>query len=472
MNGRVFSTCCAGSAALILGTSLLAVGDVGTFTPRWASSPEPQGPTPQARLVSYDLLPEMSGATCESLQSAHGGHAGVGSALQEDLWPNGPGGVSRQAPGATASPLRGPLRVIRDPYPNFSAVAVDMERDEVVAGDENLFQILVFDRMANTLPSVPMTKPRRVFGGDRTKVEFISGLQINQRTGEIFGVNNDTEDTMVIFSREQDGNVRPARELNVPHGTFGLAMDERNEETFLTIQHDSAVVVFRKDAVGDEAPVRVLQGDRTRLADPHGIAVDTKNGVLFVANYGAVANRDPDFLSGQLQAVSKKWPLGRNVAIPGGGRFLPPAITVHARTADGNAPPLRVIEGPKTRLNMPSGLAVSERRGELYVANDMEHSILVFSTTAQGDAAPIRILKGDKTGLKHPTGLFLDTKNNELWVANFGNHTLSVFSPTADGDVPPLRTIRSAPAGSKALMIGNPGALAYDPRREEILVPN
>jgi hypothetical protein len=35
--------------------------------------------------------------------------------------------------------------------------------------------------------------------------------------------------------------------------------------------------VFDKYAVNDEAPKRLLQGDKTGLADPHGIAVDAKN---------------------------------------------------------------------------------------------------------------------------------------------------------------------------------------------------
>jgi hypothetical protein len=38
--------------------------------------------------------------------------------------------------------------------------------------------------------------------------------------------------------------------------------------------------------------------------------------------------------------------------------------------------------------------------------------------------------------------------------------------------VEPLRRIRSAPAGQRALVIGNPGAVGYDSKREEILVPN
>ena len=80
-------------------------------------------------------------------------------------------------------------------------------------------------------------------------------------------------------------------------------------------------------------------------------------------------------------------------------------------------------------------LAVHEERGELYVANDMDHSILVFRITDQGDAAPTRIIKGTNTGIKNPTSVALDLKNGELWVANMGNHSATVFPLTANGDV-------------------------------------
>jgi DNA-binding beta-propeller fold protein YncE len=117
-------------------------------------------------------------------------------------------------------------------------------------------------------------------------------------------------------------------------------------------------------------------------------------------------------------------------------------------------------------------MAVDSDRGELFVANDAADEILVFSTDASGDVAPIRVLKGPRTGVKNPTGLVLDKKNNELWVTNFGNHTATVFRLTAAGDTPPLRTIRGAPLSAPSLMIGNPGSVAYDSKREQILVPN
>jgi DNA-binding beta-propeller fold protein YncE len=134
--------------------------------------------------------------------------------------------------------------------------------------------------------------------------------------------------------------------------------------------------------------------------------------------------------------------------------------------------PLRVIQGPKTLFDWPTGLAVDEQHGELYVANDMGDSILVFNVTDSGDVAPKRVIKGAKTTLKNPTGLWVDSKNNELWVANFMNHSATVYSLGASGDVAPLRTIRSGPTSEPSLGIGNPHPLAYDSKREQILVPN
>jgi hypothetical protein len=102
----------------------------------------------------------------------------------------------------------------------------------------------------------------------------------------------------------------------------------------------------------------------------------------------------------------------------------------------------------------------------------MDHSVVVFKTTDGGDVTPTRIIKGPKTNVKNPTGVALDLKNKELWVASMGNHSATVFPMTANGNAAPLRTIRGGPANEMSLMIGNPGAVGYDTKRDEILVPN
>ena len=68
--------------------------------------------------------------------------------------------------------------------------------------------------------------------------------------------------------------------------------------------------------------------------------------------------------------------------------------------------------------------------------------------------------------------MFIDTKNKELWVSNLGNSSATVYPLTASGDVTPLRTIRSAPKDKVSLRFGKTQAVAYDSKREQILVPN
>jgi hypothetical protein len=117
-------------------------------------------------------------------------------------------------------------------------------------------------------------------------------------------------------------------------------------------------------------------------------------------------------------------------------------------------------------------VAVHEKRQEIFVANDAGDGILVFRLADNGNVAPARVIRGPRTGIFAPTGVALDRINDELWVANMGNYGVTVYPLTANGDVAPLRTIRGGPAGRTGLMIGNPGAVGYDTKRQEILVPN
>jgi DNA-binding beta-propeller fold protein YncE len=131
-----------------------------------------------------------------------------------------------------------------------------------------------------------------------------------------------------------------------------------------------------------------------------------------------------------------------------------------------------VITGPKTGLDWPTSITVHPDRGEIFVANDTADTVTVYPIDANGDVAPIRVLSGPKTMIKNPTGVTVDVENNELWIANFGNHSATVFPIDADGNVAPKRVIRSAPLETPAPMIGNPHTMAFDTKREEILVSN
>lgn len=435
-------------------------------------------PTGQAQLIASVPLPEPSadGQMCEWEPAAATTTFAAMLAQQEAQAK----ALRAADTGATTDfSKRKPVRSIHDPYSAYSSVAVDPANNEVVMTDENLFSILAYDRMANTPPKATMTEPKRSIGGLNTKIEFQCGLYIDPTNGDIFAVNNDTVDRLVIFSRQARGNVPPDRQLHTPHGTFGIAVDETAQELYLTVQHDSAIVVFPKLAKDEAAPVRLIQGDKTRLADPHGMALDTKNNLLYVTNHGSVhqvrapeAKREnSDRGAGRLSGKAN-WPLSLDDAVPGSGKLSGPSVTVYPKNATGDAAPLRVIAGPKTQLDWPTGVAVNSETGEIYIANDGGDSILVFGPNADGDVAPSRLIKGPKSLIKNPTGVFFDAKNQELWSTNFGNHTATVYKPDASGDAKPLRVIRSAPIGKPVPSLGNPHPITYDSKREEILVPN
>jgi DNA-binding beta-propeller fold protein YncE len=379
---------------------------------------------------------------------------------------------------------RAPLRYIKDPYPAWSSVAVNPENDMVVVTDENLHRIVEYRRTDNTPANVEITEPRRVIGGNQTNTEMMCGVYIDPKTLEVRVTNNDTVNWLPVFSREARGNVPPDRKLATPHRTWGIAADEIRQELYVTLQNPSAVVVYRKDAVGDNAPLRFLEGDATRLADARGLAVDTVNNVIVVGNHG-----HRQFYGGEavstLPGTWQDWvaehgfpvqtglrQLPRRTRPELGARFEEPSINIYALGASGNTAPLRVIQGSRTQLNWPGHVAVHEGRQEIFVANDAGDGILVFKLSDNGNVAPTRVLKGQRTGIFAPTGVAIDRINNELWVANMGNYGVTVYPLTASGDAAPIRTIRAGPRGKTALMIGNPGAVGYDTKRQEILVPN
>ncbi len=431
------------------------------------------------RLISWEPLPAMEGPLCQwapanasaRLVAALEQRSGSG----ESALP--PAGTRPSEQARTEVAKRQPIRVIGDPNSAFAGIAVDPVRNEVVMGDENLNKILVYDRLENTPPTARMSEPKRMIGGQQTFLEFACSVYVDPINGDIYAINNDTMNWLPVFNRDAKGDVPPLRKLATPHTTFGIVADEQEQELFLTIQDDHAVVVYKKTAQEQDRILRILQGRRTQLADPHGIALDPKTGLIYVSNWGTNNDRPalgsvPGGGSFGRGAERTDWPVGRTQNFPASGKIQPPSVTVYRKDAQADTPPLRMIQGPKTQLNWPTALAVHPDRGELFVTNDTGHSVVVFRTEASGDVAPLRVLKGPRTMIQNPTGVAIDLKNNELWVANFGSHSATVFKIDAEGDAKPLRVIRSGPPDVPSPMIGNPHTIAFDTKREEILVSN
>ena len=271
-----------------------------------------------------------------------------------------------------------------------------------------------------------------------------------------------------FFKYEANGNVKPVRSLDVPHQAWGLSINPVRKEIAVSVEGPRQIVIYKQDAQGAAAPLRMIRGPRTGLGDPHGVYFDGKHNEIVVANHGNQNGRET--LAGSVTPQRRGGGGDRGAFI--GGRFDQPSITVYPGDATGDVAPARRIQGAKTGLNWPMALSVDETHDEIAVANSGDSSIRIFSRTASGDAAPVRILKGARTGIRGPMGVTIDTKNDELWVANYGDHTALVFARSASGDAAPKRIVRNAPAGSPTVGFGNPGAVAYDSKRDELLVPN
>ena len=129
---------------------------------------------------------------------------------------------------------------------------------------------------------------------------------------------------------------------------------------------NNSVTVYPRTANGAVAPLRTIAGAATGLNGLYGLAVDTVNNELAVANYNVNS------------------------------------VTVFARTANGNIAPLRTIAGAATGLGLPRGLAVDTVNNELLLPNGSKDSVTVYDRTANGNVAPLRTLAGAATGLGGP----------------------------------------------------------------------
>jgi DNA-binding beta-propeller fold protein YncE len=356
------------------------------------------------------------------------------------------------------------VRSILDPHPAFNGIAVDPENNVAVISDTNRKSVLVYDRGSGGNQSQGLIRPLRQIIGPETNIGFVAGVVLNPQNREIFAVNNDIEDTMVVMPYNAEGNAKPSRLLAVPHQAWGLALSPSRDEIAVSVEIQNAIVFYRRTANGVEAPLRSIQGPQTGMADPHGIYWDDTHTEIGVANHG------------NFRGLAKNVGLGcvpaTDAEVSERGRFQLPSITIYSATSKGDTKPLRTIQGPKTKLDWPMGISADTAHNEIAVANNGDDSILIFQRTAQGDAAPVRVIRGSRTGISRPMGVAIDTKHGEIWVSNFGDHTAVVFPRNAAGNVPPTRVIRSAPAGAPSTGFGNPMAVAYDSKRQEILVPN
>jgi hypothetical protein len=312
---------------------------------------------------------------------------------------------------------RKPLRWIQDPNASFSNVIVDRVRDEVVLLDANRFEVLVYNRLDNTSSSQQRTEPKRRIGGPKTLSQFASDIYVDPANSDIYAINNDSLRGMNVFSTRAAGDVKPDRHFDAPYGSFGIAVDEKMQELFVTYNeiHDEivvdsnigqAIVTYRGGANGDEAPIRYIQGPKTGLIDPVSVAIDQIHDEIFAFQRGPASR----------------------------------SVLVFDRTAQGDVAPKRV-------LNVNAGHGAVDPVNNLLILPG-RGGLQIFDRTAQGDAQPKATIGGPKSGLRGARAIEIYPPTRKIVVNaggggedSVGGDYVGVWSLDANGDVPPEWTV-------------------------------
>jgi len=188
---------------------------------------------------------------------------------------------------------------------------------------------------------------------------------------------------IAAFPRLAEANAKPTRAIAgqntlITRTIHDMAYDPVRDEIVVPQFYAQAIMTFRGGANGNEAPVRIIRGPDTQLANPARIGAD------FVHN---------------------------EIYVPLDNRLL-----VFPRDAQGNVAPIRIIEGPDTQMDA-GAVAVDPVRGLVLVAGDVPGSrrtpngdrpgqVAIFDRTANGNAKPLRIIRGPQSGMVN-TGLIV-----------------------------------------------------------------
>ena len=110
-----------------------------------------------------------------------------------------------------------PARVVSDPYPTLHSVAVDAVNDRVFVSDPNRHALWSYDRRAASTGSeavAPLTGIR----GPATGMMFIAAVTVDPEAREIYTVDNDIGDRMMVFSydAERQRQAAPRAERSAP----------------------------------------------------------------------------------------------------------------------------------------------------------------------------------------------------------------------------------------------------------------
>ncbi len=309
--------------------------------------------------------------------------------------------------------------------------------------------------------------PSATIAGSNTGLSDPRGIALDAN-GNIYVANYDAS-TVTVYPAGSNGNVAPSETIDSP-GVTGLALDARGN-IYVTSGGD-ALSVYPPGSNGNVAPSATIAGSNTGLNDAWDLAVDA-TGNTYVANGNAVTvyppgsngNVAPSATIGSNTVLSNPGGIAldfyANIYISNRNN----TVTVYPAGSNANAAPSSTVGGAKTGLNFPTGIAL-DASGNIYVANDGSENggadaITVYPAGSNGNVVPSATIDGSKTGLDFPAGIALDSSGN-IYVANDGSEdggtdTVTVYPAGSNGNVAPSATVSGSNTG-----LDDPQGIALD----------
>jgi sugar lactone lactonase YvrE len=325
-------------------------------------------------------------------------------------------------------------------------IAVDRDGNIYVTNsgaEENSIGVFSAGANGNVAPAVTIESP--------TKVSSPSSVAIGP-DGKIYVANGGGQDNppdgsnaITVYPPGSDANVAEIATIS------GSGSDDKTGISFAeAIAVDAhgkiyladsggknmtaRVAIFSANSDGNVAPIAAIAGDKTGLAEPTGLALDSAGALYVLNDTGGDDNRG--------------------------------SITVYPPDANGNVTPKATIadgvHDKQTQLNTPKGLAL-DSAGNIYVTNASGiDAITVYAAGKFGNVAPMKIISGSHTGLSQPHGIGVDSEG-KIYVSNDGSDhkgadTVTVYAAGSSGDAKPIATINGSLTG-----LGKPGGLAVGP---------
>ena len=217
-----------------------------------------------------------------------------------------------------------------------------------------------------------------------------------------------------------------------------LAYDSIHDEIVVTSPLTQAILTFRGEASGEEAPIRIIQGSKTQILGVGAtgkVSIDPENNEILLATPNQT-------------------------------------ILVFPREANGDVAPIRVLGGPDTQLqlgeqnsgggNVPA-LRVDPVHNLLLVPQGGYggRKVLVFDRTASGNTKPRAVILGP-VGMGNQFEVYGPKKR--LITHTRGNIEIWKIPDSGESAEPPLKI--SAPLGRQSNDIG----VALDPLHKEVII--